>query len=726
MGPEESIPWTVEAGGLPDDSSNASVRPLLPVAVVPQPVPGDADLRHPSLFFNRELSWIDFNWRVLYQALNDRTPLLERARFLAITQGNLDEFFGKRVAGLKSLLRAGVMQRSADGRTPAEQLKLIREAVLLMQQRMTHAWEYDVRPALERETGAKIVAWNELSESEKRDLTALFRSNIYPILTPLAVDPAHPFPFISNLSLSLAITLIHPRRGTEHFARVKLPLKRGRWVRIGDTNRYIAIEQLVAEHVPELFRGMKVKGTYLFRVTRSTELEYDDDDEAEDLLELIAGELRERRFAPVVRLEVDPTMPDAVRELLLRELELTVDDVYEIDGLLDLTSLSAFADMDIPALRYAPWEPVVPAVLKHVGESETEADIFAVIRAGDVLVHHPYESFTASVVRFIEDAAADPQVLALKQTLYRISDDSRVARALIRAAEAGKQVAVLVELTASLDEERNINWAQRMENAGVHVTYGIVGLKTHTKITLVVREEPDAIRTYCHIGTGNYHERTAKFYTDIGWFSCSPAIGNDIVNLFHFLTGMAPEQQYENLLVAPRYMRCGLKDLIAREMALGRRGRIIMKMNGTDDVEMIEQLYLASRAGVQIDLLVRGHSRLRPGVPGISDNIRVISIIGRFLEHGRIFYFHNDGSPEVYIGSADLRRRNLDDRVEVLARIDDPRLKRRLRQILDLALADNTSSWELRADGRYVLRHGTPACNFQEILMQRAIEGLDR
>lgn len=716
----------VDSGQGPGNGGGAPVHPLLPVAVLAQPVPADTELGHPSLYFNRELSWIDFNWRVLYQALDEGTPLLERARFLAIAQSNLDEFFGKRVGGLKSLLDAGVAQPSADGRTPAEQLVLVREAVVPMQHRMTHVWEHDVRPAIEREAGLEIVGWEDLTESEKRELTAYFRSNIYPVLTPLAVDPAHPFPFISNLSLSLAITLIHPRRGTEHFARVKLPVKlpatRGRWVRAGQSNRFIAIEHLIAEHVPELFRGMKVKSTHLFRVTRNTQIEYDDDDEVEDLLELISEELRERRFAPVVRLEIDGSMPAAVRELLVRELELTADDVYEVDGLLDLTSLHTFADLDLPALRFPPWEPVVPAGLQHVGESETVFDIFRVIRSGDLLVHHPYESFAASVERFVDDAASDPRVLAIKQTLYRMSDDSRVARALIRAADAGKQVAVLVELTASLDEERNIGWAQRMESAGVHVTYGVVGLKTHTKITLVIREDPDAIRTYCHIGTGNYHERTAKQYTDIGYFTCAPSIGRDVVNLFHYLTGFAPEQQYSKLLVAPRYMRQCLTDLVDREIALGPKGRMILKMNGIDDVDMIEKLYQASRAGVQIDLIVRGHSRLRPGVPGTSDNIRLMSIVGRFLEHDRIFYFHNNGEPDVYIGSADLRRRNLEERVEVLVRIEGAAQQQRLRAILDAALSDNSSAWDLRADGRYVLRHGSPPRNYQETLMKAAME----
>ena len=677
-----------------------------------------------GLFFNRELSWLDFNWRVLYQAMDPRTPLLERARFLAITQSNLDEFFAKRVGGLKSLQAAGVSTPSPDGRTPGQQLELVWSATAEMQRRMGAVWRDELRPQIEAAGGITVLEWSQLSEEEQALLLAHFRSNIYPILTPLGVDPGHPFPFISNLSLSLAIVLAHPTRGSEHFARLKIPLSRGRWIRLGTSRRYIAIETLIAQHAGELFRGMEVRSTHLFRVTRSAELDWGGD-EAGDLLQMIAEELRERRFAPVVRLEVQQDTPAAVRDLLVQELEIGAHDVYEVDGLLDLNSLNSFAELELPELHFPPWDPVTPAALLNVGRSQSELDMFSVIRNRDILVHHPYESFAASVERFVEEAAADPRVLALKQTLYRVSDDSRVARALIRAAEAGKQVAVLVEVTASLDEQRNMDWAQRMEEAGVHVTYGVVGLKTHTKITLVVREEPDAIRTYCHIGTGNYHERTARIYTDLGLFTASPDVGRDVVNLFHFLTGLAPAQQYTHLLVAPRDMRKMLLRLIEDEIARGEQGRIILKMNGLDDVGMIEALYSASRAGVHIDLIVRAHSRLRPQLPGFSENIRLISILGRFLEHDRIWYFHNGGQPHVFIGSADWRRRNLEERVEAMVRIDDPALQTRLRSLLDAALTDNRSAWELRADGRYLLRQPPsdgPVRSYQELLMQQARE----
>ena len=697
----------------------------LPVAVRPQEVPEKAPLTHHTLFFNRELSWLDFNWRVLHQAIDERVPLLERARFLSITQSNLDEFFAKRVGGLKSQVSAGVSQRSADGRTPGEQLVLIRDAVVEMQQRMCEIWQNELKPRIEQEANIAIVTWDDLTASERSHLELYFRSNIYPILTPLAFDPGHPFPFISNLSLSLAIVLHHPKAGTEHFARVKIPLNRGRWLRVGDTDRYLAAEELVAQYAGELFRGMNVVSTHIFRVTRNAELEADAD-ETEDLLQSIAEELRERRFAPVVRLEIEPDTPPQVRELLVRELEIHPKDVYEIDGMLDYTSLTRFADLDLPQLRYPHWEPITPASLLP-GDTEAGLDVFSVIRQHDVLVHHPYESFADSVERFIDSAAVDPKVIAIKQTLYRVSDDSRVARALMRAAEEGKLVAVLVELTASLDEQRNIDWARRMEEAGVHVTYGIVGLKTHTKITLVVREESDAMRTYCHIGTGNYHERTARQYTDLGLFTCSPEIGRDLVNLFHFLTGFAPEQQYDHLLVAPRDLRQALLDLVEREIERGGRGHIILKMNGIDDIGMIQALYRASQAGVKVDLIVRGHSRLRPGLAGISDNIRVISIVGRFLEHDRIWYFHNGGDAKIYLGSADWRRRNLDERIEAVVPIHDPSLKRRLREILDAALNDNVQAWELGPDGRYTPRRpaaGEPERSYQQFLMQWARESM--
>jgi polyphosphate kinase len=712
-------------------ASNGSASDLaadfLPIAVRALDVPPSPELDHPSLYFNRELSWVDFNWRVLHQALDERTPLLERARFLAIAQRNLDEFVAKYVAGLKSHQHAGRTQLSPDGLTPTEQLQLLRAALLTMQQRMADTWERSLRGRIQTETGVRIICeWSELSAEEQAELHAYFRSNIYPILTPLVVDPGHPFPFISHSSLSLAILLEDPKRGTDVFARVKLPLNRGRWVKFGAGLNFISIETLVAEHIGELFRGMHPRSTHLFRVTRSAEVVEFEGGVDDDILETVTEEVRERRFAPVVRLEIAASMPDQVQALLMSELELEATDVYPQEGMLDLNGLAPFAELDFPTLRYPTWEPVVPRQLARVGAPGTESDIFSVIRSGDVLVHHPYESFAASVETFIDQAAVDPRVLAIKQTLYRISDDSRVARALIRAAEEGKEVAVLVEVTASLDEERNIEWAQRMEKAGVHVTYGILGLKTHTKITLVVREDPDGIQTYCHIGTGNYHERTARLYTDIGLFTCSRAIGHDVVNLFHFLTGMAPEQEYPHLLVAPRDLRAGLTRLIESEIEHGTAGHIVLKMNAIDDVGMIRALYRASQAGVKIDLIVRGHCRLRPGIPGVSESIRVLSILGRFLEHDRIFYFHNRGQPNVYIGSADWRRRNLEERVEALVRIEDPALQDRLREVLETALSDNALAWDLRTDGRYVRRRPTRGARerrYQDILMRRARGG---
>ncbi|HEY0671118.1 MAG TPA: polyphosphate kinase 1 [Longimicrobiales bacterium] len=706
-------------------------RSTLPIAVRAARVPANAELNDPSLLFNRELSWIDFNWRVIYQALDERTPLLERARFLAIAQRNLDEFIAKRVGGLKSQQHAGVTGLSPDGLSPTEQLSLLRTAILEMQQRMADAWQKDLRGRVQAEAGVRIIDdWTVLSAEQAEELHALFRSNVYPILTPLVVDLGHPFPFISHLSLSLAIVLEDAKRGTRHFARLKLPLNRGRWVKFGDGSSYIAMEKLITRYAQELFPGMQVRGTHAFRVTRNAEVLDAESGEAEDLLQMISEELRERRFAPVVRLEVAASMPEDVRELLMSELELDPRDVHPVDGPIDLTCLDTFADLDVPALRFPPWEPVTPPPLLRAAQTG-DVDIFAVVRAGDMLVHHPYESFSASVEAFVERAATDHRVLAIKQTLYRVSDDSRVARALIRAAEEGKQVAVLIEVTASLDEQRNIDIAQRMEKAGVHVAYGMMGLKTHTKITLVVREEPDAIRTYCHIGTGNYHERTARLYSDIGLFTASEQVGLDVVNMFHFLTGMAPEQDYTNLLVAPRDMRAELTALVEEEIRHGPDGHIILKMNGLDDVDLIRTLYRASRAGVRVDLIVRGHTRLRPGIPGVSENISLISILGRFLEHDRIFYFRNNGDPQIFIGSADWRRRNLEERVEALVRIDDPALKERLRFILDTALTDNRSAWDLHADGRYQLRcpgRSEEVRSFQDILMQRArdVQGVVR
>ncbi|WP_420457441.1 polyphosphate kinase 1 [Rubrivirga sp.] len=696
----------------------------LPLAVVPTEVPDGATLDHASLYFNRELSWIDFNWRVLFQAIDERTPLLERVRFVAITANNLDEFYRKRIGGLKRQLGAGVRALSPDGRTPRQQLDLSTDAALTMQREMSRIWEEDLRPEL-ADAGVVVREYDDLEDHEQAALDTIFRDTIFPILTPLAVDSGHPFPFISNLSLSLAVTLRHPTRGTEHFARLKVPTGRARFLPVdGTPHHVVAVEDVIANNAEELFRGMDVEGVYAFRVTRNASVDRSEE-EADDLLAMISEELRERKFSEVVRLEVEHDMPERVRDLLRRELNLTEpEDVVEVDGLLDLSGLFSLADVDRPDLKDLPWEPVVPIRMRHM-VMEDDEDMFSVIRKGDLLVHHPYESFAASTQRFIEEAAQDPAVLAIKLTVYRTSQDSPIVRALIRAAEAGKQVAALVELKARFDEENNIEWAQRLERTGAHVAYGLVGLKTHAKTTLVVREEPGGLRTYAHLGTGNYNPTTARFYTDFGLFTCREDIGEDLVGLFHFLTGYAPEQEYQTLVVAPRDLRPRFVELIRREVAhakAGKKARIIAKMNALDDVNIIQELYKASRAGVEIDLIVRGHTRMRPGLDGVSENVRIVSIVGRFLEHSRIYYFHNGGEPDVLIGSADWMRRNLDDRVEVVVPVTDPVAQSRLLRTLKFCLEDNRQAWDLGPDGRYTLRwpDDEPVQAFHDTLMHRA------
>jgi polyphosphate kinase len=708
--------------------ATASPRPVVPRAVQPQPVPDGAPLDHPALLFNRELGWLDFNWRVLHQARDPRTPLLERVRFLGITCSNLDEFFQKRVGGLKRQEAAGVSTTSADGRVPTQQLELIYSAARVMMRALSEVWNQELRLDLEGDAGVLISRYDQLTVPQQKGLNNHFRDHIYPVLTPLAVDPGHPFPFISNLSLSLAILMRHPARGSLHFARLKVPTSRGRWLAVPEPSarfHFVPVEEVIRHNVGALFRGMEIVAVHAFRVTRNADVA-NDQEEAEDLLAMISEELRERRFAEVVRLEVEHDMPEQIRQLLLRELELDSDDLWEVEGLLDLSDCAELADLDLPALKYEPWEPVVPSPLMHEGETEEEQDIFSILRQQDILVHHPYDSFAASVQRLLEEAALDPDVAAIKQTLYRTSDRSPVVSALLRAAERGKQVAVLVEVKARFDEQNNIEWGRMLENAGVHVTYGLVGLKTHCKATLIVRYEEGRPRTYCHIGTGNYHVRTARLYSDMGLMTADPIIGNDVVNLFHFLTGHAPDQRYSQLLVAPRDLRRKLEELIQREIAHQEQysnGRIIAKMNALDDVGIIQELYRASRAGVQIDLIIRGHSRLRPGLPGYSDNIRLVSIIGRFLEHDRIFYFHNNAVPDILIGSADWRQRNLRDRVEAVVPIRDPALKRRISDVLHLALRDNRLAWELGADGHYRPRFPRPGeeeINFHEALIDDA------
>jgi polyphosphate kinase len=732
VGDEASLGEVSLDGATPPDE-----RPVpfdIPRAVSPQPVPRDGKLKQPALYFNQELSWIDFNWRVLYLALDERTPLLERVRFAAITASNLDEFIQKRVGGLKRQEAAGVRKLSPDGRTPSEQLALIRTAVQTMHRTMTETWEKQLKPALREQANIVICSYEELPEIDRVRLHEYFQTQIHPILTPLAVDPGHPFPFISNLSFSLAVMLRHPVRDSIHFARLKVPDSLGRWIPLdgtsmnGETNkplRFLPVEQLIAWHVGELFQGMEVRSVHPFRITRNADLRRDEE-EAEDLTSMISEELRERRFAPVVRLEVAKAMPDYDRRLLIRELDLEPEDVFEVDGMLDLTGCNLIADLGIQALKYEPWEPVVPGRLAHEGETKDTRDIFAIIRRGDLLVHHPYDSFGASVQRLVAEAATDNRVLAIKQTLYRTSDESPIINSLMQAAENGKQVAVLVEVKARFDEANNIEWGRMLEDSGVHVAYGLVGLKTHTKATLIVRQERDGVRTYCHIGTGNYHPTTARLYTDFGLLTCDQDLGYDLVNLFHYLTGYAPDQPYRKVMVAPRDMRKSFNELIKREISNQQKygnGYIIAKMNALDDLGIIRNLYQASQKGVKIDLIVRGHSRLRPGLEGYSDNIRVVSILGRFLEHDRIYYFHNNEQPQVYIGSADWRGRNLKDRVELVAPIEQPALRERLIAVLDDALKDNRLAWDLDGEGNYRLRSqadGEPERNFQERLMKQA------
>jgi polyphosphate kinase len=711
--------------------SGSSCNPLqggaLPRYVVPQPVPEDAPLDHPSLYFNRELGWLDFNSRVLHQTLDPSQPLLERVRFLAIACSNLDEFFQKRVGGLKRQEAAGVVALSDDGRTPSQQLALVRDAARSMHHTIGAIWQEELIPKLEREAGIHFAHLDELPERGREALRHYFQERIYPVLTPLAVDPGHPFPFVSNLSLSLAVLLRHPARQTLHFARLKVPTAAGRWLPVPSErflHQFVPLEAVVREQIGELFPGMEVISAHTFRVTRNADVRRDEE-EAEDLLASISEEVRERRFAPVVRLEIDAGMPQEVQDLLLREFDLGTEDLYPMSGPLALVECAALTELDLPALKHAPWEPVVPAALSV--EPDTPQDIFSQIRHSEVLVHHPYDSFSASVQRLMEEAAEDPQVLAIKMTLYRTSDDSPVLNALLRAANHGKHVAVMVEVKARFDEANNIEWGQMLEDGGVHVTYGLVGLKTHAKVALIVRSEEGVPRTYCHIGTGNYHATTARLYTDFGLLTCDPAIGRDVVKLFHSLTGYAPDQRYERLVVAPRDMRGAFERMIAREAQIQREGgmgRIVAKMNAIDDAGIIRELYRASQAGVQIDLIVRGHSRLRPGVPGYSDNIRIISIIGRFLEHDRVFYFRNDGEPEVYIGSLDWRQRNLGARVEAMVPIQDPSLQSRIIRVLDLALLDNALSWELGVDGYYRRRTaapGEPTRNLHDMLSVEAL-----
>jgi polyphosphate kinase len=676
-------------------------------------------------FFNRELSWLDFNQRVLAMADDDRVPLLERAKFLAIFSQNLDEFFQVRVAGLKDQMAAGVVAASADGRSPAQQLLEIRERLDVVLPEMATVFLDRVAPALAG-AGIRFSSWEELDEEDEKFLVETFEERIFPVLTPLAVDPGHPFPYISNLSLNLAVVVRDPIADERHFARVKVPSLLPRFVVLPDGERYVPLEQVIAAHLVELFPGMEIEQHHAFRVTRNADLTLEEE-EADDLLAAVELELRRRRFGRAVRLEIDASMTDEIRQLLQRELDLGDDDVYVHNGPLDLGGLWAVYALDRSDLKDDPYQSLIPPRL--VVDDEP-ADLFAVIRRNDVLVHHPYESFSASTEELVRQASLDPHVLAIKMTLYRTSGDSPIVKSLIRAVQDGIQVAVLIELKARFDESANIEWARALETAGVHVAYGLIGLKVHAKTLLIVRDESDGLRRYCHIGTGNYNSTTASLYEDLGLLTCNPVIGNELTQLFNELTGYGRNVEYEALLVAPRLMRVGLVDLIKNEVAAqaeGGTGRIILKMNTLADPELVDELYTASQAGVEIDCLVRGICSLVPGVPGQSETIRVRSIVGRYLEHSRVYYFANGSGPEVpryLIGSADIRSRNLDRRVEVLTSVNDPGLQGRLQEIFDVELDDDVLAWELRPTGAWERCHPADPDlprNTHQRLQQRAI-----
>lgn len=658
--------------------------------------------------YNRELNWLNFNWRVLQEAIDERTPLMERLKFIAITASNLDEFFRKRVGGLKRQQAAGLANLTLQGWAPDVQLQLIARAVQPMLRAQSSCLYEDILPRL-AEHNIRILDYNELTTEQKQRLQEYYEREVYPILTPLAVDPGHPFPFISDLSLSLGILLHDPNSDESYFVRVKVPPNRPRWVPLETPYHFVPLEQVMIHNLDILFRGMEIIAAHPFRVTRNADVERNEE-EAEDLLAMISEELRERRVAPVVRLEVDEAMPETMLTILRSELNLEPNDIYPIRGLLRLDDFFGLADLNMPHLKYEPWTPATPLRLGGLDTKARPGDFFNIIRQGDLLVHHPYHSFAASTQQFVEAAAADPRVLAIKQTLYRTSANSPIIKSLIHAAEQGKQVAVLVEVKARFDEAANIAWARMLENAGCHVAYGLVGLKTHTKVSLVIREEEDGLRPYYHIGTGNYNAKTAGLYTDLGLFSCDPAIGADLMDLFNYLTGYSRQTDYRKLLVAPVNMRQRFVDLISNEITItlsGKPGRIIAKMNALEDPVIVRKLYEASQAGVSIDLIVRGNCRLRPGLPGISENIRVISIIGRFLEHSRIFYFGNGGNPLYFIGSADWMNRNLSARVEAITPIEEPRLQEQLEHLLQLSLVDHRQAWDLGPDGRYRRRFAT-------------------
>ena len=662
-------------------------------------------------YLDRELSWLAFNKRVLELAEDTNLPVLERANFLAIFASNLDEFFMVRVAGLKRRIITGLAVPTNVGRSPQDVLTDLSTAAHELQERHARVWSEDVRPAL-AEAGIEVVSWADLADDERSDLYEYFSAQVFPVLMPLAVDPAHPFPYISGLSLNLAVRIRNARTGRQEFARLKVPPMLPRFVEVKTADahvRYLPIEELISENLDDLFPGMEILEHHTFRLTRNEDMVIEED-ETENLIQALEAELLRRRFGPPIRLEITEDMDDVTLDLLLDELDITEHDVYRLPSPLDLRGLFALSGLDRPELRYPAHVPKTATPFQPP-EQNGGADIFAAIRKEDVLVHHPYESFTTSVVAFLKQAARDPHVLAIKQTLYRTSGDSPIVEALIDAAENGKQVLALVEVKARFDEAANIVWARKLEKAGVHVVYGLVGLKTHCKLLHVIREEDGVLRSYSHIGTGNYNPKTSRIYEDYGLFTANEQVGRDLTRLFNELSGYAIEKKFKRLLVAPLHLRKGLLRQIdheRRNASAGKPASVRIKVNSMVDEQIIDALYRASQAGVKVEVWVRGICSLRTDLPGVSDNITVRSILGRYLEHSRIFAFHNDGDPQIYIGSADMMHRNLDRRVEALVRVVEPAHLAELTALFDLAMADTTSSWHLGAEGEWT-RHSTDA-----------------
>jgi polyphosphate kinase len=716
----ESSSLTAHVGG-PSDDGPTDLRAIAaePFDVEPPYDPTDSDL-DPDRFLDRELSWLHFNTRVLELAEDPGLPLLERVRFLAIFASNLDEFFMVRVAGLRRRIAAGVAVPTASGLQPREVLEQIYRTASELMERHAALFRDEIVPALAKEE-IELARWDDLTRDEQKRCKRLFKERVFPVLTPLAVDPAHPFPYISGLSLNLAVMVRNPKTGKEHFARVKVPPIFARFVPVGN-QRFVPLEDVIGEHLKRLFPGMEVLGAHTFRVTRNEDLEVEEDD-AENLLAALEKELLRRRFGPPVRLEVEESIDDHVLDMLVSELGISTGEVMRVPGPLDLRGLNDIADLDRAELKYPAFLPSTHPQLAEV-ESASPVDVFKAVRRNDVLLHHPYDSFATSVQRFLEQAADDPQVLAIKQTLYRTSGDSPIIEALVDAAEAGKQVLVIVEIKARFDEQANIKWARKLEHAGCHVVYGLIGLKTHCKLAMVVRDEPEGIRRYVHIGTGNYNPKTARMYEDYGLLTAHEGIGEDVAHLFNNLSGFSRNASYEHLLVAPDSIRDGIIERIRGEVAHaaeGKPARIRIKANAVVDEAVIDELYRACQAGVSVDLLCRGICSARPGVPGLSETMRVRSVLGRFLEHSRVFWFENGGSPSAWIGSADLMHRNLDRRVECLVPLPGQAQVDEVARLLDLAFDDGTASWWLDASGTWVRHHldeaGNPLRDLQHALI---------